>query len=91
MLSLHSIALLMAELAPGVAWDVRRSGLEVVIGIESVGYTDALAATLRLAVRRAHPAVDRMIASGLVGDIGVEPKALQGQPIKRLGSLVASR
>jgi hypothetical protein len=91
MLSLHSISLAMSDLGPGVTWDVRRAGLEVVIDVDQRSYTPALAAQLRSQVRRANPAVDRMIASGLVGDIGVEPRMMAGQPIKRVGSLAASR
>ena len=73
MLSLHTIAVVMAETAPGASWDVRRVGHEAVIEIEAAAYSDEVAEKVRAQVRAAHPAVDQMITSGLVGDIGVEP------------------
>jgi fumarate---(S)-2,3-diaminopropanoate ligase len=76
MLSVEAIAVAMAAAAPGVAWDMRRNGLEVVIVLDRGEHTDQLASRIRGAVRAAHPAVDQMIASGLVGDISVEPEDL---------------
>ena len=74
MLSLHAISLVMASVAPGAVWDVRRDGHQAVIEIEPAVYSDVVAQAIRSAVRAAHPAVDRMINSGLIGDIGVEPQ-----------------
>jgi phenylacetate-coenzyme A ligase PaaK-like adenylate-forming protein len=83
MLSLHAIAIAMAATAPGVAWAVRRQGMEVVIEIDEVAFSASIAAAVRAAVREAHPAVDQMIRSGLVGDIAVEPRTFAGVPAKR--------
>jgi phenylacetate-coenzyme A ligase PaaK-like adenylate-forming protein len=76
MLDIDAIAVAIAAAAPGVAWGVRRNGLEVVIELERGAYSEEMAGAIRAAVRAAHPAVDQMIASGLVGEIGVEPAAL---------------
>ena len=73
MLSLHSVALAMAQAAPGVAWEMRRAGLGVVIDIDRRSYTPTIADDVRTAIRGAHPSVDQMIRSGLVGDIAVQP------------------
>ena len=80
MLSLHLVAVAMAEAAPGVAWDVRRRGLEVVIGVDRNAFSPAQADAIRAAIRAAHPDVDQMIRSGLVVDIDVEPV-----PMDKLG------
>src|SRR5204863_7285020 len=61
----------IGSVAPGVAWAVRRAGLEVVIEIDERAYTPAAATAIVRAVRDAHPAVDAMIRSGLIGDIAV--------------------
>ena len=82
-LSLPVITERIGTVAPGVAWAVRRDGLEVVIEIDEHGYSPAVAAAVRSAVREAHPAVDKMIRSGLVGDIGVEARALPDGTSKR--------
>ncbi len=84
MLSLHAIAVALAGIVPGVAWDVRRAGMEVVIQIEAARYSAETAEQIRAAVRADHPAVDQMIRSGLVGDIGVEPRAFATAGTKRL-------
>lgn len=83
MLSVHSIGLALAEVAPGVTWDVRRSGLEVVIEIEEASFAPPLADTIKAAVRAANPDVDQMISSGLIGDIRVEPRAFEQVMTKR--------
>jgi len=41
---------------------------------------------VRAAVRRAHPAVDQLIRSGLVGDLRVEPGAIKSGQFKRLAA-----
>lgn len=84
MLSLHAIAIALAGIVPSVAWDVRRAGMEVVIEIESASYSAETAAQIRAAVRADHPDVDQMIRSGLVGDIGVEPRSFATAGTKRL-------
>ncbi len=76
MLGLDAIAIAMAATAPGIAWGVRRRGLEVVIEVDEGAYSHELVGAIRSAVRASHPAVDEMIANGLVGDIGVEPADL---------------
>jgi len=82
-LSLPVITEQMGSVAPGVAWAVRRDGLEVVIEIDEPAFTPGVAAAVRRAVRDAHPAVDAMIRSGLIGDIGVEPRAFADGISKR--------
>jgi phenylacetate-coenzyme A ligase PaaK-like adenylate-forming protein len=74
MLSLHAMADAIGSVAPGVAWAVRRDGLEAVIELDRGAYTEAVARSVSRAVRAAHPAVDRMITSGLVGALRVEPR-----------------
>jgi hypothetical protein len=74
MLSLPLIAGCVASVAPGGEWSVERRGLEVVICLDEHTFNDEVAQRLRVCVRAAHPAVDAMIASGLVGDIAVEPR-----------------
>jgi phenylacetate-coenzyme A ligase PaaK-like adenylate-forming protein len=85
-LSLPVITERIGTVAPGVPWAVRRDGLEVVIEIDEHAYSPAVAAAVRSAVREAHPAVDTMIRSGLIGDIGVEagafPDGLSKRPIR---------
>ena len=76
MLGLDAIGIAIATSAPGVAWGIRRRGLEVVIELDEGAYSDELADVVRAAVRASHPATDQMIASGLVGDIGVEAAPL---------------
>lgn len=73
MLSLHAVAVAIAGAAPGVAWEIRRSGMEVVVGLDEVAYSVETADAVRAAIRAAHPSVDTMIRSGLVGDITVRP------------------
>jgi phenylacetate-coenzyme A ligase PaaK-like adenylate-forming protein len=83
MLSLYTMADAIGATAPGVAWSVRREGLEVVIELDERGYSAEIAAAVRRAVREAHPAVDVMIRSGLVGDIAVEPRVFPDGTAKR--------
>jgi fumarate---(S)-2,3-diaminopropanoate ligase len=83
MLSLHAIALAMAEIVPGATWDVRRDGLEAVVEVEPAAYSADAAERIRYVIRAAHPAVDQMIRSGLVGDIGVEPQKVGAAAPKR--------
>lgn len=83
MLSLHAIAMVMAEICPGAAWDLRREGLEAVIEVERSAYSAEAAERIRTAIRAAHPAADQMIRSGLVGDIGVEPRKMGEAAVKR--------
>ncbi len=75
-LSLTVMTERIAAVAPAVAWAVRRDGLEVVIEIDERAYSAGAAQAIRRAVREAHPQVDAMIRSGLIGDIEVEPRAL---------------
>lgn len=82
-LSLPVMTERIAAVAPGVAWSVRRDGLEAVIEIDERAYTPALADAVRHAVREAHPAVDAMIVSGLVGDLRVEPRVFAVGSAKR--------
>ncbi|HEY7023897.1 MAG TPA: hypothetical protein VH371_02920 [Candidatus Limnocylindrales bacterium] len=82
-LSLSVITQQIGAVCPGVAWAVRRDGLEVVIEIDERAYSPVVAAAVRRAVRSAHPAVDAMIGSGLIGDIGVEPRAFPDGSSKR--------
>jgi phenylacetate-coenzyme A ligase PaaK-like adenylate-forming protein len=83
MLSVHAIAVALAKAAPGAAWSVRRSGLEVVIEIDRLSYSIATANAVRAEIRNSHPDVDTMIRSGLVGDIQVEPVSFTGATAKR--------
>jgi hypothetical protein len=83
MLSVHAVAVALAQAAPGVAWDVERVGLEVLIRLDSRGYSPTTANAVRAAIRDAHPSVDRMIRSGLVGDIQVEPVSFSRAAPKR--------
>jgi hypothetical protein len=62
---------------------VRRDGLEAVIELDRGAYTEAIAGSVSRAVRAAHPAVDRMITSGLVGDLRVEPREFGPGTAKR--------
>lgn len=73
----------IAAVAPGVPWSIRRAGHEVVIEIDERTYSPSVAAVVRRAVRDAHPAVDAMITSGLIGDIAVEPRAFPDGASKR--------
>ena len=82
-LSLPLMTERIAAVAPGVAWSVRREGLEAVIEIDAHAWSPALAEAVRRAVRDAHPAVDAMIASGLIGDLRVEPRAFVTGSAKR--------
>jgi hypothetical protein len=82
-LSLPLMTERIAAVAPGVAWSVRREGLEAVIEIDARAYSPALAQAVRRAVREAHPAVDAMIVSGLIGDLRVEPRAFATGSAKR--------
>ena len=56
---------------------------EAVIEIDAHAWSPALAEAVRRAVRDAHPAVDAMIASGLIGDLRVEPRAFVTGSAKR--------
>ena len=82
-LSLPLMTERIAAVAPGVAWSVRRDGLEAVIEIDARAHSPALAQAVRRAVREAHPAVDAMIVSGLIGDLRVEPRAFATGSAKR--------
>lgn len=73
MLSLYTMAGAIGAVAPGVPWGVRRAGLEVVVELDAPAYSASVADAVRRAIREAHPAVDRMIRSGLVGDLRIEP------------------
>jgi len=88
-LSLHAVAVAMAETAPGLYWQLRREGLEVVIELDERGYSADLAARVRSAVVTAHPDVEQMIVSGLVGDIAVLPMTSPSNGVKRSTSLVS--
>ncbi len=83
LLGLDAIAVAVAAAAPGVAWGVRRDGLEAVIEIDGGRYSVEIAREICAAVRAAHPAVDQMIVSGLVGDIRVEPADLANKSIAK--------
>jgi hypothetical protein len=83
LLTLHAMAEAIAGVAPGVAWTVRRSGLEVVIEVDERAYREPLALRIRAAVREAHPSVDKMIRSGLIGDLVVLPRAFPPSATKR--------
>ena len=83
MLSMYTMADAIGAVAPGVAWSVRRVGLEVVIDVDERAYTEAAASRIRAAVREAHPAVDRMIRSELVGDLRVQPRSFAAGATKR--------
>ena len=82
-LSLPLMTERIAAVAPGVAWSVRREGLEAVIEIDAHAWSPALAEAVRRAIREAHPAVDAMIVSGLIGDLRVEPRAFVTGSAKR--------
>jgi len=66
-----------------VAWQVRRDGLEVAIELDASSYSPETAAAVRSAIRAAHPEVDQMIVSGLVGDIEVEPTSFASRGAQR--------
>ena len=82
-LSLPLMTERIAAVAPGVAWSVRREGLEAIIEIDAQAYSPDLADAVRRAVREAHPEVEVMIASGLIGDLRVEPRAFATAGAKR--------
>jgi len=90
MLSMYTMADAIGTAAPGVAWSVRRVGMEVVIELDERGYSTEIADAVRRAVRNAHPPVDRMIRSGLVGDIAIEPRAFPDGTAKRQITTVAT-
>jgi hypothetical protein len=83
MLSVYTVAEAIAAAAPGVPWNLRREGMEVVIELGARGYSETAAGAVRDAVRAAHPPVDRMIRSGLIGDLQVEPKHFPDGMAKR--------
>lgn len=83
MLSVHSIAAALLEIAPGAAWDVRREGLEVVVELEAAAWSDGVAAAIRGRIRESNPDADQMIRSGLIGDIGVVPRSFVDVATKR--------
>lgn len=82
-LSLTVLTERIAAVAPGVAWSVRREGLEAVIELDERAWSPALASAVGHAVRDAHPAVDAMIVSGLIGELRVEPRAFTPANTKR--------
>ena len=84
MLSVHAIGVALAQRAPGVAWNIRRSGLEVTVGLDEREWTPALGASISEAIRAAHPAVDVMIRNGLVGEITVVPESFDIAGPKRV-------
>jgi cysteine synthase A/phenylacetate-CoA ligase len=83
MLSVHAVGIALAQAAPGVAWQIRRSGLEVIIGIDERAWSPALARTISAAVAAAHPAVEVMVRNGLVGQIAVVPESFSVTGPKR--------
>jgi phenylacetate-coenzyme A ligase PaaK-like adenylate-forming protein len=83
MLSMYSVAEAIAAAAPGVPWSLRREGMEVIIELGVEGYSAAVANAVREAVRAAHPPVDRMVRSGLIGDLRVESKVFPEGTAKR--------
>jgi phenylacetate-coenzyme A ligase PaaK-like adenylate-forming protein len=83
MLSIYSVAEAIAAVMPGVPWSLRREGMEVVIDLAAEGYSEDVAARVKTAVRVAHPPVDRMIRSGLIGDLRVEPARFPEGTAKR--------
>ena len=83
-LSLAVVTGCIAAVAPGVTWSLRRDGYEAVVEIDARSYSPAVASEIGRAVRAAHPAVDAMIGSGLIGDIRVEPRAFPDTRSKRV-------
>jgi phenylacetate-coenzyme A ligase PaaK-like adenylate-forming protein len=83
MLSVYAMADAIGSALPGVAWTVRRDGLEAVIEIDERAFTSETSGLVAAAVRAAHPAVDQMITSGLVGELRVEPREFAPGTSKR--------